>query len=174
MHATAEILDIGRIGGGGAGLLGIGPGLLVGVLARLLIRPLLLLLCLLRVRGLAASRREGSRGNDCNDRQFRKCDTSSVLGLLTPITAHAWPFCGFYTRASVPSTPTRIAGSICPETAEWSKDGRPRLVPDKIYPGMWRVVGPSGTLSDMVNKTRAQDVAWRLAQSMVSTRTLAA
>jgi hypothetical protein len=48
------------------------------------------------------------------------------------------------------------------------------LVPDKIYPGMWRVVGPSGTLSDMVNKTRAQDVAWRLAQSMVSTRTLAA
>jgi len=49
-----------------------------------------------------------------------------------------------------------------------------RLVPDKIYPGMWRVVGPSGTLSDMVNKTRAQDVAWRLAESMVSTRTLAA
>jgi hypothetical protein len=43
-----------------------------------------------------------------------------------------------------------------------------RLVPDKIYPGMWRVVGPSGTLSDMVNKTRAQDVAWRLAESMVS------
>jgi len=49
-----------------------------------------------------------------------------------------------------------------------------RLVPDKIYPGMWRVVGPSGTLSEMVNKTRAQDVAWRLAESMVSTRTLAA
>ena len=40
--------------------------------------------------------------------------------------------------------------------------------------GMWRVVGPSGTLSDMVNKPRAQDVAWRLAESMVSTRTLAA
>jgi hypothetical protein len=38
-----------------------------------------------------------------------------------------------------------------------------RMVSDKIYPGMWRVVGPSGTLSDMVNKTRAQDVAWRLA-----------
>src|SRR5215813_10981376 len=36
-----------------------------------------------------------------------------------------------------------------------------RLVPDKIYPGMWRVVGPSCTLSDMVNKTRAQDVARR-------------
>jgi len=49
-----------------------------------------------------------------------------------------------------------------------------RLVPDKIYPGLWRVVGPSGTLSDMVNKTRAQDVAWRLAESMLSTRTLAA
>ena len=49
-----------------------------------------------------------------------------------------------------------------------------RLVPDKIYPGLWRVGGPSGTLSDMVNKTRAQEVAWRLAESMVSTRTLAA
>src|SRR6516165_8725386 len=32
-----------------------------------------------------------------------------------------------HTRASVPSTPTRIAGSICPETPEWSKDGRPRF-----------------------------------------------
>src|SRR5215467_1645014 len=95
--AGAEVLQICRIGGDGAGLLGIGPGLLVGVLARLLIRPLLLLLllCLLRIRGLAASRREGSPGNDCNDRQFRKCDTSSVLGLLTPMTAHAWPFSGF-------------------------------------------------------------------------------
>ena len=49
-----------------------------------------------------------------------------------------------------------------------------RLVPDKIYPGMWRVVGPSGTLSDMVNKARAKDVAWRLANPMVSTPTLAA
>ena len=49
-----------------------------------------------------------------------------------------------------------------------------RLVPDKIYPGMWRVVGRSNTLSDMVNKTRARDVAWYLAESMVSTGTLAA
>src|SRR5215469_8848480 len=94
--AGAEVLQICRIGGNGAGLLGIGPGLLVGVLARLLIRPLLLLLlCLLRIRGLAASRREGSRGNDCNDRQFRKCDASSVLGLLTPIISHGWPFPAF-------------------------------------------------------------------------------
>src|SRR5215467_14259276 len=87
VRAGAEVLQICRISGDGAGLLGIGPGLLVSVLARLLIRPLLLLLCLLRIRGLAASRREGSRGNDCNDRQFRQCDTSSMLGLLTPITA---------------------------------------------------------------------------------------
>ena len=49
-----------------------------------------------------------------------------------------------------------------------------RLVPDKIYPGMWRVVGPSGTLSDIVNETRAKDVAGYLAESMVSTGTLAA
>ena len=49
-----------------------------------------------------------------------------------------------------------------------------RLVPDNIYPGMWRVLAPSGTLSDIVNKTRAKDLAWCLAESMVSTRTLAA
>src|SRR5262249_61139398 len=104
--AGAEVLQICRIRGDGAGLLGIGPGLLVGVLARLLIRPLLLLLCLLRIRGLAASRRQGSPSDDdCNDRQFRKWDASSVPGLLTPTTAHAWPFSEFYTRASVPSTP---------------------------------------------------------------------
>jgi len=54
------------------------------------------------------------------------------------------------------------------------KPARAHVRPDKIYPGMWRVVGPSGTLSDMVNKSRAQDVAWSLAESMVSTRTLAA
>ena len=42
-----------------------------------------------------------------------------------------------------------------------------RLVPDKIYPCMWRVVGPSGTLSDMVNKSRAKDVGWCLANPHV-------
>jgi hypothetical protein len=54
------------------------------------------------------------------------------------------------------------------------KRAHAQLVPDKTYPGMWRVVGPSGTLSDIVNRTRAQDAAWCLAESMVSTRTLAA
>src|SRR6516165_8725385 len=98
MRAAAEILYIGRIRRGGAGLLGVGPGFLVRLLTRLLVRPLLLLLCLLRIRGLAASRHEGSSGNDGNDRQFRKWDRSSAPGLLTPITAHAWPFSGFYTR----------------------------------------------------------------------------
>src|SRR6516164_4851046 len=127
MRAAAETLYIGRIGRGGAGLLGVRPGLLVGLLARLLIGRLLLRRGLLRIRGLAASRRESSPGNDGNDRQFRKWDASSAPELLTPTTAHAWPFSGFYTRASVPSTPTRIAGSICPETPGWSKDGRPRF-----------------------------------------------
>src|SRR5262249_44034296 len=54
MRAGAEVLQICRIGGDGAGLLGIGPGLLVGLLARLLIGRLLLRR-LLRIRGLAAS-----------------------------------------------------------------------------------------------------------------------
>src|ERR1700724_968023 len=69
-------LQIGRIGGDGAGLLGIRPSLLVGFLARLLIGRLLLRR-LLRIRGLAASRRQGRPGNDGNDRLFRKCDRSS-------------------------------------------------------------------------------------------------
>src|SRR5262245_26489435 len=96
VRAGAEVLQICRIGSDGAGLLGIGPGLLVGLLARLLIGRLLLLRRgLLRIRGLAASRREGSPGNDGNDCQFRKCDAPSAPGLLTPMTAHAWPFSGF-------------------------------------------------------------------------------
>src|SRR5215813_2136961 len=70
-------------------------------------------------------------------------------------------------------------GQWCVEPAELHRVPKParrqvRLVPDKIYPGMWRVVGRSNTLSDMVNKTRARDVAWYLAESMVSTGTLAA
>src|SRR5215470_7745336 len=95
VRAGAEVLQICRIGCDGAGLLGIGPGLLVGLLARLLIGRLLLRR-LLRIRGLAASRHQGSPSDDdCNDRQFRKCDASSVLGLLTPIISHGWPFPGF-------------------------------------------------------------------------------
>jgi hypothetical protein len=42
-----------------------------------------------------------------------------------------------------------------------------RIVPDKTYPGMWRIVRPDGSLSDMLNKTRAKDVAWGLADSAV-------
>src|SRR5215467_4733661 len=93
VRAGAEVLQICRIGCGGAGLLGIGPGLLVGLLARLIIsRRLLLLLCLLRIRGLAASRRQRSPDNDdCNDRQFRKCGAPYAPGLLIQISAHAWP-----------------------------------------------------------------------------------
>src|SRR5262245_3795749 len=148
MRAAAEVLDIARIGRGGAGLLGVGPGLLVRVLARLFIerhdalarlgdvRPgaevlevrgirrhgtgllglgprllvrlflrllisrLLLRRALLRIRGLAASRYERSPRNDGKDRQFRKCDAPSTLGLLTQITGHSWPFSGV-TRAGL-------------------------------------------------------------------------
>src|SRR5215468_7440952 len=96
MRAAAETLYIGRIGRDGAGLLGVRPGLLVGLLARLLIGRRLLLLRrgLLRIRGLAASRREGSPGNDGNDRQFRKWDASRAPGLLMPMISHGWPFPG--------------------------------------------------------------------------------
>jgi hypothetical protein len=34
-----------------------------------------------------------------------------------------------------------------------------RVTPDPIYPNMWRVIRPDGSLSDMANKTRARDAA---------------
>lgn len=40
-----------------------------------------------------------------------------------------------------------------------------RLVPEEIHAGMWRVVRPSGGLTDMVNKARAKDIAWGLAET---------
>lgn len=33
------------------------------------------------------------------------------------------------------------------------------IVPDEKYPGMWRVRKLDGTLTDMVNRTRARDAA---------------
>jgi hypothetical protein len=33
------------------------------------------------------------------------------------------------------------------------------VVPDQRYPTMWRVRSPDGSLSDMVNRTRAKDAA---------------
>ena len=41
------------------------------------------------------------------------------------------------------------------------------IAPDKTYPGMLRILRPDGSLSDMVNKTRAKDVALGLAENAV-------
>jgi hypothetical protein len=38
-----------------------------------------------------------------------------------------------------------------------------RIVPDGVWPGMWRVLSPDGILSDMVNLSRAKDAAASLA-----------
>ena len=38
------------------------------------------------------------------------------------------------------------------------------VVPDKTYPGMWRVRTPDGWLSDMANLTRAKDAAMAIAE----------
>jgi hypothetical protein len=45
-----------------------------------------------------------------------------------------------------------------------------RLVPDEIHAGMWRVVRRDGSLSDMVNKVRAKDIAFGLAETAVYLR----
>jgi hypothetical protein len=39
-----------------------------------------------------------------------------------------------------------------------------RMVPDTTYPEMWRVVRPDGRLTDMLNKTRAMDLAFGRAE----------
>jgi hypothetical protein len=39
-----------------------------------------------------------------------------------------------------------------------------RVVPDARYPGMWRVALGDGSLSDMVNLTRAKDAAAAIAE----------
>src|SRR5437899_1155710 len=119
VRAGAEVLQICRIGGGGAGLLGVGPGLLVGLLARLLIGRLLLRR-LLRIRGLAASRREGSPGNDGNDRQFRKCDAARAPrphGKALPANAASAPSATARTTSSPERTPLSSIRVTRPPTA---------------------------------------------------------
>src|SRR5262245_43907749 len=88
VRAGTEVLQIRRICRDGAGLLGVGPGLLVGLLARLLIGRLLLLRRLLRIRGLAASGNEG-RARDGSDKcPFRKRNASGGFRLSRRITDH--------------------------------------------------------------------------------------
>src|SRR5262249_58825501 len=70
-------------------------------------------------------------------------------------------------------------GQWCVEPAELHRVPKParrqvRLVPDKIYPGMWRVVGPANTAFDIVDQTRGPDGAWCLTASLVPTGTLPA
>src|SRR5215831_13736678 len=45
-----------------------------------------------------------------------------------------------------------------------------RLVPDENRVGMWRVVRRDGSLSDMINKARAKDIAFGLAETAVYLR----
>ena len=48
-----------------------------------------------------------------------------------------------------------------------------RIVPDTTYPEMWRVVRPDGNLTDMVNKTRAMDLAFGRAETATYLRSTA-
>jgi hypothetical protein len=40
-----------------------------------------------------------------------------------------------------------------------------RIVPDTKYRGMWRAVRPDGSLTAMVNKARAKDIAYGMAET---------
>src|SRR5215471_4711352 len=67
-----------------------------------------------------------------------------------------------YCRLLVPAGWRRVKGCTMTNIKALA-----HIVPDKTYPGMWRVVRPDGSLSDMVNKTRAKDVAWGVAENAV-------
>lgn len=45
------------------------------------------------------------------------------------------------------------------------------IVQDETYPVMWRVRRPDGTLTDMVNRTRARDAAQFLALTALNMNT---
>lgn len=44
------------------------------------------------------------------------------------------------------------------------------VVPDAVYPDMYRIKHPDGRLSDLVNLTRAKDAACSMALSMLNVR----
>ena len=46
-----------------------------------------------------------------------------------------------------------------------NRDRRPRVVPDSTYPNMYRVRWPDGSVSDMVNLTRARDAVASFVES---------
>src|SRR5262249_6274944 len=77
------------------------------------------------------------------------------------IKANQVPLGGVYAPSSG-SCPAGEVFKICTMT---NTKALAHIVPDKTYPGMWRVLRPDGSLSDMVNKTRAKDVAWGLAEN---------
>ncbi|MGZ3272087.1 MAG: hypothetical protein ACXU71_14070 [Croceibacterium sp.] len=53
----------------------------------------------------------------------------------------------------------------CPPT---STRALVRLVRDKVHAEMWRVVRADGSLSDLMNKTRAREAAAAIAATFVS------
>jgi hypothetical protein len=44
------------------------------------------------------------------------------------------------------------------------------IEPDATYPAMWRVRRPDGTLTDMVNRTRAKDAGLSIARRHLEAR----
>jgi hypothetical protein len=47
-----------------------------------------------------------------------------------------------------------------------------RVVQDSIYPNMWRVKFADGTISDMVNLTRAKDAGFTHALALLNQKTI--
>jgi hypothetical protein len=66
--------------------------------------------------------------------------------------------------AEIPQRNQCTAGPILATEAPWrrrSAELPARIVPDAKWPGMYRLVQSDGTLSDMVNLTRAKDALVR-------------
>jgi hypothetical protein len=61
----------------------------------------------------------------------------------------------------------RADGSIAVFQLRGSTSPILHIVPDADWPGMWRVRMPDGTLSDMVNKSRAKYAAIKAAEEVL-------
>lgn len=66
----------------------------------------------------------------------------------------------------MPLPPLRDLTDSVQHALHYGKSRTPlaRVVPDAVHPGMWRIVWPAGSASDMVNLARAKDAAAAIAE----------
>jgi len=121
-------------------------------------------------------RADGARhqgGRYCSDRCRKRASRARLESLSASVTTSARPSVteppGTIPHASVTGTiqPIETTEDFSTEKTDLGRSEAPRrsttralpsgIVPDAKWPGMYRLVLPDGSLSDMVNLTRAKD-----------------